>query len=330
MKKIALVLFLFLSGAEAAAQYRGDIALGDTIDFKFTTVSATGAPTTIAGTSPGVSCYPDNSTTEITAGITLSIDFDSRTGMHNVRVVASSGNGYATGTNYECAITGTSPTVDSVSVLGYVVGSFSIEKRSGIRPTTAGRTLDVSATGEAGLDWANIGSPTTSQTLSGTTIGTLTSVASGGITATSIATDAIGADEIAADAIGASEVATDAIGSAEFAQAAADKAWSTAARALTDKAGFSLAATGTDAVYPSGTVVDDALNSNTTFETDLADTEDNKWKDSLLLFTGASCNVEGEVAKITAYDGTTKFVTISPAKTAEPTATDCGFLILNR
>lgn len=35
-------------------------------------------------------------------------------------------------------------------------------------PTVAGRTLDVSTTGEAGLDWANIGSPTTAQTLSGT------------------------------------------------------------------------------------------------------------------------------------------------------------------
>lgn len=37
-------------------------------------------------------------------------------------------------------------------------------------PTTAGRTLDVSAGGEAGLDWANIGSPTTSVALTGTTI----------------------------------------------------------------------------------------------------------------------------------------------------------------
>ncbi len=40
-----------------------------------------------------------------------------------------------------------------------------------LRPTTAGRTLDVSATGEAGVDWANVGSPTTTLNLSGTTIG---------------------------------------------------------------------------------------------------------------------------------------------------------------
>jgi hypothetical protein len=43
-------------------------------------------------------------------------------------------------------------------------------------PTTAGRTLDVSAGGEAGIDWANVGSPTTTLTLIGTTIKTATDV----------------------------------------------------------------------------------------------------------------------------------------------------------
>jgi hypothetical protein len=41
-----------------------------------------------------------------------------------------------------------------------------------LQPTTAGRTLDVSAGGEAGVDWANVGSPTTSLALTGTTIAT--------------------------------------------------------------------------------------------------------------------------------------------------------------
>lgn len=43
-------------------------------------------------------------------------------------------------------------------------------------PTTAGRKLDVSAGGEAGLDWANIGSPSTTIGLSGTTIKDVTDV----------------------------------------------------------------------------------------------------------------------------------------------------------
>lgn len=47
-----------------------------------------------------------------------------------------------------------------------------------LQPTVAGRTLDVTATGEAGIDWANVGSPTTSVGLSGTTISTTQAVAS--------------------------------------------------------------------------------------------------------------------------------------------------------
>lgn len=43
-------------------------------------------------------------------------------------------------------------------------------------PTVSGRSIDVSATGEVGLDWANIGSPTTVQGLSGTTVKTATDV----------------------------------------------------------------------------------------------------------------------------------------------------------
>lgn len=43
-------------------------------------------------------------------------------------------------------------------------------------PTTSGRAIDVSAGGEVGLDWANIGSPTTTVGLSGTTVKTATDV----------------------------------------------------------------------------------------------------------------------------------------------------------
>jgi hypothetical protein len=178
--------------------YHGDIRLGDTIDVKFTTVNTSGVPTTLAG-SPTVAAYPGNSTTEITAGITLTVDFDARTGLHNVRVVATSGNGYVTATNYTLVIT--AGTVGGSSVVGYCVGSFSIEARSAVMPTTAGRTLDVSAGGEAGLDWANIGSPTASQTLSGTTVGTATALGAGAVTAAAIATGAIDADALAADAV---------------------------------------------------------------------------------------------------------------------------------
>lgn len=130
--------------------YLGDFRLGDTLDFGFCTVQSTGAPTTLSG-SPVISAYPGNSTTELTAGITLSVDFDSRTGLNNVRIVATSGNGYATATNYKVVIT--TGTVNSISAVGYVVAHFSIENRSALMPTTAARTLVVDA---AGLSDANV------------------------------------------------------------------------------------------------------------------------------------------------------------------------------
>lgn len=239
--------------------YRGDLRLGDTLDFKFTTRSfTTGAPTTLAG-SPAIAAYPDNSTTELTAGITLSVDFDSRTGLNNVRVVATSGNGYAAGTNYDLVIT--AGTVGGVSVVGEVVGSFSIEKRSALMPTTAARTLDVSAAGEAGIDWANIGSPTTAQNLSSTNIDTDQVVASvagavgsvtGAVTVGAIGNNVITALSINNDAITDAKVAADvtiasvtgsvgsvtgAVGSVTadvgITQAGADKVWASAARTLT-------------------------------------------------------------------------------------------------
>lgn len=179
--------------------YAGDIRLGDTIDLKFSTRSfSTGAPTTLAGT-PVISAYPGNSTTQLTAGITLTVDFDTVTGLHNVRVVATSGNGYATATNYYLVIT--TGTVGGVSVVGEVVGSFSIEARSALMPTTAARTLDVTATGASGIDWANVENPTTTLGLSGTTVATVTTTT----TATNVTTvNGLAANVVTATSIAAS------------------------------------------------------------------------------------------------------------------------------
>lgn len=172
--------------------YQGDIRLGDTLDFKFTTTQATGAGFTLAG-SPVLSAYPANSTTQLTAGITLTVDFDSVTGLNHCRIVATGGNGYLTATDYDIVIT--TGSINSVSAVGYVVGSFSIEHRSAVMPTTAARTLDVSATGEAGVDWANVGAPTTTLALTGTTVASLTNAPTAGdLTATmktSVATAAL-------------------------------------------------------------------------------------------------------------------------------------------
>lgn len=149
----------------------GDFDASAIIYGKFSTYRpSTGATFTLGG-SPVLSVYKDNSTTQSTTGVTLTADFDSVTGLNHFAIDTSAdGTFYAAGSFFDIVIT--TGTVDSVSVTGSVVGSFSIRKNSAIKPTTAGRTLDVSAGGEAGVDWANVGSPTTSLALTGTTIAT--------------------------------------------------------------------------------------------------------------------------------------------------------------
>jgi len=75
-----------------------------------------------------------------------------------------------------------------------------------------------------------------------------------------------------------------------------------------------------------GAVVDDAANTAATFETDLSETADDHWVGSYLLIT--SGDLVGQVRRITAYNGTTKFVT-TDAFTAEP-ASSVTFAIINR
>jgi len=155
--------------------YLGDFAAGDTVDFNFTTRRfSTGAPHQLAGT-PAVRVYKGSSTTEDDSGITLTVDFDSRTGLNHVTIDTSAdGTFYADGGQFEVVIT--AGTVDSVSVVGEVVGRFTLRAQASLYPTTAGRKLDVTAAGEAGIDWNNIGSPTTVVNLSGTTVKTATDV----------------------------------------------------------------------------------------------------------------------------------------------------------
>jgi hypothetical protein len=78
--------------------------------------------------------------------------------LHNVRVVATAANGYAAATNYAVALS--AGTVDGVSVAGAVVGHFSIEARSALRPLVAGLPLDVSVSGAVGSVTGAVGSVT--------------------------------------------------------------------------------------------------------------------------------------------------------------------------
>jgi hypothetical protein len=106
-----------------------DYPLAETIDFKFTTRAfADGVPTTLAGT-PVIEVYEDNSLTQITAGETLTVDFDGVTGLNNLRIVATGANGYERGKSYFAVLS--AGTVAGTSVVGEVVQQFSIERSPG-------------------------------------------------------------------------------------------------------------------------------------------------------------------------------------------------------
>ena len=125
-----------------------DITLGDTIYLKFTTRAfATGIPTTLAGT-PVLSVYEENNLTQITAGVSVSADYDGVTGLNQATIVAITGNGYEAGKSYDLVIT--TGTVSSVSVVGEVVGSFTIQAFP--------------------VNWAKVTAPTTAVDLAGTDI----------------------------------------------------------------------------------------------------------------------------------------------------------------
>lgn len=109
-------------------QYLGDYAEDyATLNFKFSTHQADGTPITLAGT-PAVSVYKANSTTQSTAGITLTVDFDGVTGLHNVLIDLSADAFYAVGNDYSVVIT--TGTVNSISVVGTQLAHFSIENRN--------------------------------------------------------------------------------------------------------------------------------------------------------------------------------------------------------
>lgn len=104
----------------------GNFKVGDTITYRFNTRKADGSPITFAGT-PVISIYKD-SVTETTDGVVLTVDYDSRTGFHQVTIDTSiNSTFYVSGKDYDIVVT--SGTVNSISVVGTKLSTFSLENR---------------------------------------------------------------------------------------------------------------------------------------------------------------------------------------------------------
>ncbi len=222
-----------------------DYPLEQTLDFKFTTRQfSTGAPFTLAG-SPVVEIYEDNDIAQITGAETLTVDFDGVTGLNNLRIAATAANGFESGKSYAATIS--TGTVDSVSVVGEVVAQFSIERSPALMPTTAGRTLDVLATGEVPIDFD-------------TSIGDL---AAAQIEANALDGKGdwnIGKTGYSLAATGLDAIVSTATGMVEIAKAVWDRVLTGATHAITDSSGRRLRDLQEFGVYDGGAIFIDTVN----------------------------------------------------------------------
>lgn len=179
--------------------YLGDYTEDATnLNFSFTTRNTSGVPTVLAGT-PVIAVYKANETgTEKTSAetyITLAVDFDSIVGLNHVLIDLNGDVFFAVGADYKVVIT--TGTVGGGSVVGEVVGSFSIENRFD--------EVDVTK-------WLGTAPLALLSQRVRTAVGAMDANV---VTAAAIATAAIDADALATDAITAAKIAAGAIGVSE-------------------------------------------------------------------------------------------------------------------
>ena len=284
-----------------------DIVLADTRYILFTTRAfATGIPTVLAGT-PVVSAYENEGLTQITAGITLGVDHDGVVGLNLLTIVATGANGFEDNKDYSFVIT--TGTVGGVSVVGEVVGHFSIQR--------------------APVNWANVSNPTTALDLSGTDIqladttttntdmrGTDNALLAADINLTGGAVDTVttltNKTGFSLAATGLDAIVSTATGMVEIAKAVWDRILSGATHNIAASAGRRLRSVG-DAT--SGTV-NDASATTTSFISTLTGAHDDHFSDQTLFFTDGA--LSGMSRIITTYISATKVITFDEPLPAAP------------
>lgn len=121
---------------------------------------------TDADSVPTYRVYEEETGTPLLTGSMALLDSANTIAFYSEQITLSAANGFEVGKCYAIYIAGTVNSITGVDYKEFVV------RKKPLSPTVEGRELDVSASGEAGLDWANVGSPTTALALTGTTIAT--------------------------------------------------------------------------------------------------------------------------------------------------------------
>ena len=134
-------------------------------------MNTSGVPTSLSGTAGNQSAgncfvvvWKGQTQTCSTAGVSHGFDCRGASGFNQYSVNTNADSSfYSCGNDYLVSLHG--GTVAGNCISHYMLGAFSLKNRASLTPTIHGRALDVSSGGEAGIDWANIGSPQTAQRL---------------------------------------------------------------------------------------------------------------------------------------------------------------------
>jgi hypothetical protein len=281
--------------------FGGTYHLEDTIYIPFTTRAfATGIPTALV--SGVIDIYEDVTATPIITAETLTVSLNGHAGFNMVTITATAASGFEAGKSYSVVLD--AGTVDSVSVIGEVVGQFNI--------VTAATGTDSQADINSILTDTGTTLPglLPSALVGGRMDSSVGAMAANVLTATAINADAITNAKIANDAIGATEIADGAIDAATFAAGAIN-----AAAIATDAIDAdAIAADAVTEMRSLTTGTADAGGSTTTM-VDAALTEaDDYWNGQVILFTSGS--VANQSRLITDFDAATDTVTFAPAVAA--------------
>ncbi len=144
----------------------------DTMTFYAVTTKFDTGVATDADAVPAYRVYEEETATAILTGNMALLDSANTAGFYSEQITLSAANGFEVGKCYAIYIAATVNSVAGASHREFVV------RKKPLTPTTEGRELDVTATGGAGIDWANVESPTTANNLSSTNIATNQVVAS--------------------------------------------------------------------------------------------------------------------------------------------------------
>lgn len=131
------------------SNYKGDFPEDAEVTFYFNTVDTDGAPITIGGTA-AVEVYKDGGTTQSSAGVTITEDFDGVVGFHKAAVDMSADAFYSITSDYAAVIS--VGTADSVSIVGGCVAEWSCENRTTTLSTLSANIVQISDDSAAAIN----------------------------------------------------------------------------------------------------------------------------------------------------------------------------------